>query len=59
MPPDDATVTPEQIWTESSRSKATVILGAGFLVRPREVSLAPAGWSGLYSAAAARFCSFI
>lgn len=59
MPSDDATLTPEQIWTESSGSKATVIPGAGFLVRPREVPLAPAGWSGLYSAAAARFCSFI
>lgn len=41
MTQDDATLTLEQIWTESSGSKATVIPGAGFLVRPREASQAP------------------
>lgn len=59
MTPDDATLTLKQIWTESSGSKATVIPGVGFLVRPREASQAPplAG-QGSILAAAARFCSF-
>lgn len=44
--PADDTLTLEQTWTGS---KATVFPAARFLVRPREVSQAPAGWWGLHS----------
>lgn len=45
----DTTLMLEQMWTTSSGSKVTVFPAARFLVRPREVSQAPAGWLGLYS----------